>query len=60
MPRVAAVDDLDVEIGEARVTLRAEGLYALDFPLPRPVRADEARCKFDKKRRVITVRMMPI
>lgn len=57
VPRVATVADLDVEIGERQLTLRAEGLYTLDVPLPQPVRSDDAYCKFDRKKRVLTVTM---
>ena len=58
LPRVAAVGDLDVEMGERAISLRAEGLYKLRLdPLPRPIARDDAKCKFDKKKRVLTVTM---
>jgi HSP20 family molecular chaperone IbpA len=55
LPRVRAVADLDVHIGGAIVKLRAEGVYALELVLPAGVDSDAARCKFDKKRRVLTI-----
>ena len=57
LPRVSGVGDLDLEMGEAAVALRAEGVYKLDVALPKPVLADDAKCKFDKKRRVLTLTM---
>ena len=57
VPRVAVVSDLDVEIGEALVCVRAEGVYALELPLPKTIRSDDAKCRFDKKKRVLTIAM---
>ena len=58
LPRVAAVADLDLQMGERALTLHAEGLYKLRLdPLPRAILCDDAKCKFDKKRRVLTVTM---
>ena len=57
VPRVYVVDDLDVQIGDRTVGLRAEGLYTLTLELPQPIRSEAARCKFDKKKRVLTVTM---
>ena len=57
LPRVSGVGDLDLEMGEAAFALRAEGVYKLDVTLPKPVLADDAKCKFDKKRRVLTLTM---
>ena len=57
VPRVTVVSDLDVEIGEALVCVRAEGVYALELPLPKTIRSDDAKCKFDKKKRVLTIAM---
>jgi len=58
VPRVYVVDDLDVQIGDRTVGLRAEGLYTLTLELPQPIRSEAARCKFDKKKRVLTVTML--
>jgi len=57
VPRVHAVADLDVQIGDEVVSLRAEGLYALKLCLPQAVQSEAARCKFDKKKRVLTITM---
>jgi hypothetical protein len=58
LPRLAAIADLDVEVGDRALSLRAEGIYCLRIePLPQPVRSDDARCKFDKKRRLLTITM---
>ena len=57
VPRVGAVADLDVSIGEDAFSLMAEGLYALKLTLPQRVRADDARCKWDKRKRTLTVTM---
>ena len=51
------IDGDMVHVGETKVCLAAEGLYALQLPLPRTVDADRARCRFDKKKRVLTVTM---
>ena len=57
LPRVAAVAELDVEIGDRAFSLRSVGVYALRLALPAQVRSDASRCKFDKKRRLLTVTM---
>ena len=57
VPRVGSVAEIEVELGEEAVSLRAEGLYRLQLALPRRVRADDAACKFDRKRRVLNVTM---
>ena len=58
LPRIAAVGEIDIELGDTAVNLTtAEGLYELRLPLPTPVDSDAAKCKWDKKRRVLTVTM---
>ena len=57
LPRVAAVSELDVEIGDRVVLLRAEGLYRLELALPHGVDGETAQCKFAKKQRTLTVTM---
>ena len=59
LPRVSAVTDLDVQIGRQAVRLHAEGLYLLELDLPDAVDSDNARCKWEKKKRVLTV-VMPL
>jgi len=55
LPRVATAADVDLEVGKASVSLRAEGIYSLRIALPVPVERDDASCHFAKKRRVLTV-----
>ena len=58
LPRVAAVSEIDLEMGAWAVSLTAaDGSYALKVSLPRAVDQDVAKCKFDKKRRVLTLTM---
>ena len=57
LPRVAAVGELDVEIGDRAVHLHAEGLYRLELALPHEVESEAAQCKFAKKQRTLTVTM---
>ena len=57
LPRLQAAADLDVQVGEASLSLCVEGLYRLQLELPKAVLKDAARCKFDKKKRALTVRM---
>ena len=58
LPRIAAVAEIDLEMGETMLRLEtAEGLYSLALPLPRAVDSDASKCKWDKKRRVLTVTM---
>jgi len=57
LPRVRTAAEVELDVGKTKVCLAAEGLYALELPLPRAVDADRARCRFDKKTRVLTVTM---
>ena len=57
LPRLASAAELDAQVGERAVTLLAEGLYRLELALPSAVLSDDARCRFDRKRRVLTVTM---
>jgi len=57
LPRVAAAAELDLEVGDTAVSVCAEGLYQLMLQLPVAGASAEAASKFDKKRRVLTVRM---
>ena len=51
---------MDVHVGDEALTLHAEGLYKLSMRLPAAVRSEAAKCRFDKKRRVLTVTMPTI
>ena len=55
LPRVAAASELELEVGDAAISLSAEGLYRLQLALPAVGMSAEAGSKFDKKRRVLTV-----
>ena len=44
-------------MGTHRLELAAEGGYRLEVPLPQPVDEARARCRFDKKKRTLTVTM---
>ena len=58
LPRVAAVSEIDLEMGAHALALTAaQGLYALTLPLPQRVVSDASKCKWDKKKRVLTVSM---
>ena len=59
VPRVAAASELDVSVGERAVELSAEGVYKLRVPLPHAVADADARCRFDKKRRALTITLPP-
>ena len=62
LPRVGGVGEIDLQMGERQLSLSAgEGVYApydaLSLPLPHKVDSEGAKCKFDKKKRVLTVTM---
>ena len=58
LPNVAAVSELDVNVGDKNVDLvAADAGYALSLTLPTPVLSDDAKCKWDKKRHVLTLTM---
>ena len=46
-----------MDVGTHRLKLAAEGVYHLDVPLPQAVDEARARCRFDKKKRTLTVTM---
>ena len=62
LPRVGGVGEIDLHMGECELSLTAgEGVYApydaLTLPLPHKVDSEGAKCKFDRKKRVLTVTM---
>ena len=59
VPRVGAASELSVSVGERSVELSAPGVYQLRVPLPHAVADAAARCRFDKKRRALTITLPP-
>ena len=55
--QLSSAAELEVDVGTHTLKLAAEGVYRLDLPLPQAVDADRARCRFDKKRRTLTITM---
>lgn len=58
LPLVASAGDIDAEIVKGSVfELTVEGLYAMQAVLPASIDEDAMSCKFDKKKRVLTVKL---
>jgi hypothetical protein len=57
LPLVCSAADLDVHLGDAEVHISAEGVYRLVLPLPALVVSERAGCKFDRRKRRLTVSM---
>jgi len=58
LPLVASASDIDAEIVKGEVfELTVPGLYALQTTLPTAIDEDRMSCKFDKKKRVLTVKV---
>ncbi|KAL1528702.1 hypothetical protein AB1Y20_010036 [Prymnesium parvum] len=57
MPRVATAAEVDLDLGASSIVLNVEGLYYLKLELPVPISTADSGCKFDKKRRILTVNM---
>ena len=55
--QLSSAAELEVDVGTHRLELAAEGVYRLEVPLPQPVDEARARCRFDKKKRTLTVTM---
>lgn len=55
LPRIAAASDVQVEVGQGVLSLHAEGVYRLRVSLPSGARCDDARCRFLRKRRELSV-----
>ena len=55
--QLSSAAELEVDVGTHRLKLAAEGVYHLDVPLPQAVDEARARCRFDKKKRTLTVTM---
>jgi hypothetical protein len=57
LPLVHTAADLDVDLGDSEVRISAEGVYRLALTLPAPVESTRAACKFEKRKRRLTVTM---
>ena len=58
LPELSALGDTQVDVSSERFVLHAPGLYKLDLPWPVSGGAsDEAKAKFAKKSRTLTVTM---
>ena len=55
--QLSSAAELEVDVGTHRLKLAAEGVYCLDVPLPQAVDEARARCRFDKKKRTLTITM---
>ena len=55
--QLSSAAELEVDVGTHRLELAAEGVSRLEVPLPQPVDEARARCRFDKKKRTLTVTM---
>ena len=59
LPAVRAASELDVQVGDGAFVLSVEGVYRLRVALPDGRHDADVACKFDKKKRVLTVRLEP-
>lgn len=57
VPLLESAAELDVQLGDSDVALVAEGVYELRLRLPKQVNSDQAKCKFEKKKKRLTVTM---
>lgn len=57
LPRLDCAAGLDARLSDTSAVLRVVGLYELKLELPRTVDSGRASCRFDKKRRRLTVTM---
>lgn len=57
LPLVCTAADLDVDLGDSEVHISVEGVYRLALPLLAPVVSARAACKFDRRKRRLTVTM---
>ena len=55
--QLSSAAELEVDVGMHRLKLAVEAVYRLDVPLPLAVDEARARCRFDKKKRTLTVTM---
>ena len=55
LPELPSLGDAEVEISESNFFLRAPGLYRLNLEWPHPIAADDAKAKFSKKSRALSV-----
>ena len=60
VPRVQKMKDLDLDINEKHLILKAANKYYLDIALPYKVNSDEGSAKFDSKAKVLTVTLPTI
>ena len=57
LPELSSAAEVDLQVGERAVELAVPGRYQLQLALPCAVASDDAGCRFDKKRRMLTVKM---
>lgn len=57
LPEVSSAAEVELELGDDALSLSAEGLYQLALSLPVAGVSTQAGCKFDKKRRILTITM---
>jgi len=60
VPRVQKMKDLDLDINDKHLILKAANKYYLDISLPYKVNSDEGSAKFDSKAKVLTVTLPTI
>ena len=59
LPELESLADAEVDISEERFRFFAAGAYKLELVWPRPMAADDAKAKFTKKSRTLTVTVPP-
>merc|ERR1712146_436590 len=58
LPRVVKAGDIEAEIVSSQIfELTVPGLYALRTTLPRPIDDEQMSCRFDKKKKVLSVKV---